>query len=61
MAVINMGEDEIGDTDDARRLGIEASSAVAVDVLAVSVQLEAEAARLDCGRAGRAARRPRSR
>jgi GTP-binding protein YchF len=46
MAVINIGEDELGDTD-----GLVASVAKelgdAVDVLAVSVQLEAEAAGLD--------------
>ena len=46
MAVINIGEDELGDSEElvssvAKELGD------AVDVLAVSVQLEAEAARLD--------------
>ena len=50
MAVINVGEDELADSEElvsavAKELG------QSVDVLAVSVQLEAEAARLDPARA----------
>ncbi len=46
MAVINVGEDELADSRRARVRRREGARQV-VDVLAVSVQLEAEAARLD--------------
>jgi GTP-binding protein YchF len=46
MAVINVGEDELADSDGLVS-SVQKELGVAVDVLAVSVQLEAEAARLD--------------
>jgi len=51
MAVVNVGEDELA-TGDELVSSVEKEVGSAVDVLAVSVQLEAEAARLDA--AGRA-------
>ena len=51
MAVVNVGEDELA-TGDELVSSVEKEVGSAVDVLAVSVQLEAEAARLDpAGRA----------
>jgi hypothetical protein len=46
MAVINVGEDELADSDGLVS-SVQKELGDAVDVLAVSVQLEAEAARLD--------------
>ncbi|MGA3214059.1 MAG: redox-regulated ATPase YchF [Acidimicrobiales bacterium] len=46
MAVINIGEDELADSDELVS-SVEKELGQAVDVLAVSVQLESEAAKLD--------------
>jgi len=46
MAVINVGEDELADTHEIVP-AVEKQVGAGVDVLAVSVQLEAETARLD--------------
>jgi len=48
MAVVNVGEDEIGEGEE-RAAAVSKEVGPVVDVLAVSVQLEAEAAKLDPG------------
>jgi GTP-binding protein YchF len=46
LAVVNLGEDQVGNTDELVK-PVAAEMAAGADVLGVSVQLEAEAARLD--------------
>ena len=59
LAVVNLGEDQLGDA--ALVDAVAAELGDAAEVLGVCVQLEAEAAQLPAGRARRAARRPRAR